>query len=407
MSCLYVTAQAVPGNQAKSLAAPPLTTQIKNTVVFLQTDCLHDFGPDIAQWAPDALAKLTTQQAIMIKGQLTMSAMRLQTIKQSRAKLSSEELGLLKPEALSRLEALQIGNLVAKMANFTVKEIEGLSPEEIAALPTDPHMGTGFIVSFPDERIPVPAGSEGRDVGFGYLVTNRHVAQPGIEDGKPCRVINYLVLLNRKVDSTHTAPHAEPLSLRGVNWHFSADESVDLAIIPFGASPEVYDYQRVPLSMFTTQEMVDKKLVVEGDPVLFSGLFIQSFQQAHTLEPIVRSGTLAMVPNGLMETTLHKLGRIYLAEAHSFGGNSGSPVFIDTAKFANMIGTSYKFLGVISGEVLESSDFTMHVTTSYTASVTANSDISVVVPANEINTILLDPYLKAQRDFAIANASRK
>jgi hypothetical protein len=72
-----------------------------------------------------------------------------------------------------------------------------------------------------------------------------------------------------------------------------------------------------------------------------------------------------------------------------------------------MLGTSYKFLGVISGEVLESSDFTMHVTTSYTASVTANSDISVVVPANEIKTILLDPDLKAQRDFAIANANRK
>src|ERR1700680_4026219 len=106
MSCLYVTAQAGPaGNQAQSLPVRPLTTQIKNTVVFLQTDCLHDFGPDIAQWTPDALAKLPTQQLMMIKGQLIMSAMRLQTIKQSRAKLSSEELGLLKPEALSRLEA--------------------------------------------------------------------------------------------------------------------------------------------------------------------------------------------------------------------------------------------------------------------------------------------------------------
>ena len=224
----------------------------------------------------------------------------------------------------------------------------------------------------------------------------------GIEDGKPCHVLNYFVLLNRKADSAQNAPHAESVNVTGANWHFSTDESVDLAVIPFSAPPEIYDYERIPVGEFATQEMVEKRLVVEGDPVLFSGLFIQSFQQMHSLEPIVRSGTLAMVPNGLMETTLHKLGRIYLAEAHSFGGNSGSPLFVDTAKFSNPIGFSYKLLGVISGEVLESSDFVMRVTTSYTASVAANSDVSIVVPAMEIKSILDDPSLQALRDASSA-----
>jgi hypothetical protein len=177
-----------------------------------------------------------------------------------------------------------------------------------------------------------------------------------------------------------------------------------LAVAPFSASPEVYDYQRVPVDIFVTPEMVEKKLVVEGDPVLFFGLFIQSFQKVHTLEPIVRSGTLAMVPNEAMETTLHKLGRVYLAEVHAFSGNSGSPVFVDTNKFINpSMGYSYKLLGVISGEVLESSDFVMHVTTSYTANVTANSDVSVVAPANEIKGILDDPSLQAEREAFIAH----
>jgi hypothetical protein len=164
---------------------------------------------------------------------------------------------------------------------------------------------------------------------------------------------------------------------------------------------------RIPVGIFTTPEMVEKKQVVEGDPVLFSGLFIQSFQTVHSLEPILRSGTLAMVPKEAMETTLHKSGRIYLAEVHSFGGNSGSPVFVDMAKFSGILGGfSYNLLGVISGEVLESSDFIMHVTTSYTANVAANSGVSVVVPANEIKSILYDPSLQAQRDAAFVHPTR-
>lgn len=100
--------------------------------------------------------------------------------------------------------------------------------------------------------------------------------------------------------------------------------------------------------------------------------------------------------------TLHKLGRIYLVEVHSFSENSGSPVFIDTNKFVNPLGPSYYLLGVISGEVQETSDFTLHVTTSYTANVVANSDVSVVVPASEIKSILYSPSLQAERDAWVA-----
>ena len=408
LSCVHVTAQAGTNtnNPANPSPAIPITTQIKRAVVFLQTDCLHDFGPDVAQLTPDALSKVPPQQLIVIRRNLTTFLMQLQKLKQSMAQLTPEEIAMLMPDALSSLELPKMGALVAKMANLTAEDIKKLTPEETATLPTDSHMGTGFIVVVPDERIPpLPAGNEGKDVGFGYLVTNRHVVQPGVEDGKLCPVLKYVVLLNRKADSLHNAPKAESVRLPAA-WHFSTDDSVDLAVIPFAAPVEVYDYLRIPVALFATQDMVEKKMVVEGDPVLFSGLFIQSFQQLHSLEPIVRSGTLAMVPNGLMETTLHKLGRIYVAEAHAFNGNSGSPMFVDTAKFTNSIGFSYKLLGVISGEVLESSDFIMHVTTSYTANVAANSDVSVVVPANEIKSILYDPSLQALRDAAFAHPTR-
>jgi hypothetical protein len=254
--------------------------------------------------------------------------------------------------------------------------------------------------------MPIPKGGEGQDFGFGYLVTNRHAVQPGIEIGKPCNVLHYSVLLNRKVDSANEVRHAELMGLgNNATWHYSTDDSVDLAVMPFSPSTEVYDYQRVPVRVFTTQEMVDKKLVVEGDPVLFCGLFIQTFQKTHSLEPIVRSGTLAMVPAGTMETTLHKSGRIYLAEVHAFGGNSGSPVFIDTNKFSmGGIGSLYSLLGVISGEVKETADFALQITTSLTGNVEANSDVSVVVPVSQVKDILYSPSLQAERDAVVAQA---
>lgn len=407
--CISLTAQAQvnPNNPATPTPTKPFPTQIKNTVVFLETTCLHDFHPDIAQLTPDVLSKIPPQQVEVIKQKLTTVIVQMEKLKPSTNKLTSEEIAELKPERLSGLDVPQMVNLVGKMTSLTIEDIKQLTPREIATLPVDSHLGTGFLVVVPDERIPIPAGNENLDNGFGYLVTNRHVAQPGIEDGKPCNVLNYSVWLNRKRDSVNKTRHAESVGLgNSMIWHFSTDDSVDLAVTPFSPPLEVYDFQRIPIKFFTTQEMVDKKLVVEGDPVLFSGLFIQTFQQVHRLEPIVRSGTLAMVPDGEMETTLHKLGRIYLTEVHAFGGNSGSPVFIDTNKFSNPLGSSYTLLGVISGEVQETSDFVLHIATSFTATVGANSDVSVVVPANQIKDILYSSPLQAERDAFVAQHAK-
>ncbi|HWO27989.1 MAG TPA: hypothetical protein VNO32_04245 [Candidatus Acidoferrum sp.] len=397
---LHLTAQAQANTNNPATPSPklPFPTEVKHTVVFLETDCLHDFNPEIAQLTTDALSKMHPQQVEVIKEKLTTLIMQLKKLKQSTSKLTSEEIAELKPEGVSTLDVPQMGKLVSRMASLTTEDIKQLTPKETATLPTDQHSGTGFLVVVPDERLP---RVEGQDNGFTYLITNRHVAQPGIEEGKPCNVLNYSVLLNRKGNSGNKTHHAELIGLgNSVNWHFSTNDSVDLAVVFFGASPDVYDFQRVAVRFFTTQEMVDKKLVVEGDPVMFSGLFIQTFQQVHSLEPIVRSGTLAMVPEGEMETTLHKLGRIYLTEIHAFAGNSGSPVFIDTNKFSGLVGSSYYLLGVISGEVHEAADFSLQVTTALAGAVDANSDVSMVVPADQMKDILYSSTLQAERDAA-------
>jgi hypothetical protein len=410
LSALAQATTAVPSaNQPAAAPALPIPTQVKKTVVFLRTDCLHDFGADLSRLTDDALQGMPQQQAVALKGSLISLITRLQLLPESVGKLNPGDRTKLRPGELSGLDVRQLEGLVVKMTELNSDELARLSPPAIDILPVDSSMGTGFFVSVYDDRVLVPAGTDPKSVSFHYLVTNRHVVQPGIEDGRPCkRTVEYWVLVNRKTVPDGRSMVVEPLRMpANFVWYTPEDQSVDLAIAPFPIPSETYDYITIPETEFVTREAIDQRRLVEGDPLLFCGLFIQSFKQAHRLEPIVRSGTLAMIPNGPMETTLHRPGNIYLAEAHAFGGNSGSPVLIDQNKFANIIsGPSYKLFGVISGEVLESADFTLQVTTSYNGQVGANSDVSIVVPTDEIVKMLHSPPLQAQRDAYIASQKR-
>lgn len=330
----------VGANTNQPAAAPPpalpATTQIKKTVIFIQTDCLHiPTGPELAALSPEDRAKWT-------------------------------------PEAVAKLSA-----------------------EELAKLKHDSYSGTGFVVFFPDERL-------GKDRGFDYLITNRHVAQPGIEDGTPCKVVGYFFYLNHRGTSASDPPHVQkvPFSPSGL-WFFPDDASLDLAVTQFAADPSEWDYQKIPVSNFVSQEMVDQRKVVEGDPVLFAGLFVQ-YEGASKIEPIVRTGSIAMLPSDVIDTTLKKPGRIYLTEAHVFGGNSGSPMFVDINKFTNTFGYDYHLLGVVAGEVPETNDLAFQVSTTYKLKIPANSDISVVVPATEVMKFLMSPQIQAVRDRSVA-----
>jgi hypothetical protein len=392
----------VAGGSSKTAAQPqplPITTQIKKTVVFLETDCLHDFSPDASKITPEQLQAMTQQQRAALLGQLVALTSQVENVDQSLAKLTKDEQARLRRS----LDGLNISDdsvvtgeikwrfdAVMKMTALSSDEIAAVKPDQLTNLPRDPWSGTGFFVNVADERIPLLAGEKGPR-GFTYIVTNRHVIQPGIEHGKPCKVVQIFLLVNHKPDGEHSEAYAQNVPVgRILSWKFpEQDNSVDLVTIPD--------------SIFVTEDQVKSKSIVEGDPVLFSGLFIQSFREMHTLEPIVRSGTLAMIPNGLLNTTINNMpGHIYLAEAHVFGGNSGSPIFIDPNKFAGVIsGPAYKLLGVVSGEMFENTDLTMTATTTLTGNLGANSDVSMVVPAPELLKILRSPALQAQRDSEV------
>jgi hypothetical protein len=339
----------------------------------------------------------------------------MKAVRASMSKLSPEEAAYLKnPNALTNdpaqlaTEGEWRASILPKMTALTPADVQDMTPAELDALPPDKSYGTGFLIAVADARIKAQPVTDAATVtGFTYLVTNRHVVQPGIDIGKPCKVpLASFMILDHQPDSAHPSAYAQTLRFdKATKWHFSTDDSVDLAVMMVPISTTDFDFARVPTTQFLTIDDMRNRTAVEGVPLLFSGLFIQLLdEEIKSLEPIVRSGSLAMVPEGLLPTTMQrKPGHILLADAHVFHGNSGSPVFVDTARFApNTFGSSYRFLGVISGEVYENADLTFTVTTSISATVGANSDVSMVVPAWQILDILDLPELRKERDDVLA-----
>jgi len=263
--------------------------------------------------------------------------------------------------------------------------------------------GTGFFVSIADKRF-------GSNQGFGYLVTNRHVAQPGIDLGTPHDATQVRVRVNLKTPQGDNGSLDLPVPLGGtLHWYFPKDNSVDLAVMPVTPSVDMFDYMVVPSSLFATEEQIKSSSIDVGDQVFFTGFF-SSFPGQKRIEPIVRQGILAMMPDEPIQTTLHKPGRLYLADAHAFHGNSGSPVFVSVGgmhRGAFIAGESYLLIGIISGYFPESAGYTVPAATVLTGEVHDNSGIAALVPADELMKLLSCPELQALRDQEAAKLPRK
>lgn len=264
--------------------------------------------------------------------------------------------------------------------------------------------GTGFLVSVPDSRL-------GKNASFTYLVTNRHVAQ-AIEQDKNgncvslhIRQMHVRLNLKEPIGGRRLAKLQIPLS-GDIHWFFPKDEASDLAVIPFGISDK-YDLIPISSKMFLTEENLNQNRVGPGDKVLTGG-FYSGYMGLHEIQPILREGVMAMRPDGPMLTTLCKPGVVYLADVHVIPGNSGSPIFIipslGLGANASIGGLPDVFglLGVISGYMYESEDFTLRASTTWKGSLNANSGISVVVPAQQLKELLDCPDLQRQRDEVAA-----
>src|SRR5579863_4662075 len=100
--------------------------------------------------------------------------------------------------------------------------------------------GTGFFVYYPDERL-------GENQGFVYLVTNRHVAQPEIEEGQAFPVTSTHIRLNLRKKENGQLSEDAPLP-SSAHWHFPTDESIDLAAMAILPNIDKYEYVSFPIS---------------------------------------------------------------------------------------------------------------------------------------------------------------
>jgi hypothetical protein len=178
--------------------------------------------------------------------------------------------------------------------------------------------------------------------GFAYLVTNRHIAEALSRD------THFFIRANRKDGS------AVPLHIDRVEWVYPDDRSVDLAVVPFAL--EVKDFDQSYFSLTHVMLNFEKpRAIMPGDPINIVGLFRLHIGAKRNI-PIVHSGHLAAladphekvpVRNPITKELIES--EVYLVEAQTLDGLSGSPVWlhetIDVVEKVDYMGAHPKMYG--------------------------------------------------------------
>ena len=251
--------------------------------------------------------------------------------------------------------------------------------------------GTGFFLNVADSRLPA-------NRSFGYLVTNRHVAMCWDNENNPMQVRSVAIRVNLKNGSSQ-----EFTFVGNLPWILPSDDSVDLALVPMAPDHDVVDYLGIPDSILATEDVVKKESISEGNKLVFSGFFYQ-VPGLKQMQPILREGIVAMMPDEDLRTTTGKNGKVYLGEVHAFHSNSGSPELVDLGGMRGgsfRVGAGYRLLGVVSGGYGEGEQNNLVLETPL-ASKPGNSGIAMIVPASALKALLDDRRVVAIRDAEVA-----
>jgi hypothetical protein len=189
-------------------------------------------------------------------------------------------------------------------------------------------------------------------------------------------------------------------------WTHPSDQSVDVAVVQ-AARQDDADFNPLNLESFATPETIGLYNIGIGDEVFFPGLFTPAPGIDET-RPIVRHGNIAMMPTQQIQT---KFGyaSVYLVEARSIGGLSGSPVFARPTINMHMqaktgervvvhgLAPDMILLGLMQGhwDVQESNINNPDITHDRRG---VNLGIGVVVQASKILEVINQPMLKNYRN---------
>jgi hypothetical protein len=234
-------------------------------------------------------------------------------------------------------------------------------------------------------REPSPLGDVGEGPFFEKLFLRINTKLPNT-DGKQYQMVEIPV-----VDDTGSL----------VPFISSQEGNVDLALTPIRPDANKLDFRTIPDSLFATSKLLNDKGVNENDEVLFTGLFAWN-PGAKKNYPIVRHGKVARLfeePIPWDKRYPDKLVDVHLADVMSFGGNSGSPVFlriggVRDAGVAPFVSTGYSYylLGVMQGY------FPGDIASQ-------NSGIAAIIPADKILHILDSPRARAYRERFVAGTN--
>lgn len=284
-------------------------------------------------------------------------------------------------------------------------------------------VGTAFLVT-------VPAPELGPTRGIPLLVTSKHLIQHQ-RLGAPKGTMEYFGVVTVTANTLKSGPGGSfispiPVAIKDQGFLVCsidiADTEADVAVCPLTISDSVFDIVGISPESAITKAKIQSLMINETDEVLFSGLFLP-YSGAMKNYPIVRHGRIALIPEEKIpwstvsgQTSMQDL---YLAELTSWGGNSGSPVFVRLSGAREqggiMVGVQYQLLGVMQGyfnserpAALDTAEVTD--TAHLEVRLSDNSGIAAIVPAEKILEILAQPRIKgwvaAIRGLALAKAGK-
>lgn len=236
-------------------------------------------------------------------------------------------------------------------------------------------------------------------------VTAKHVIVACAERGRD-------QLVRLRVNTTEGPPEAIDSSV-GDWWTHPDDPSVDVVVLPEQGRKAHWDVIAIPMRMqvgSAVSFLGRAGYVAVGDELFFPGLFAPHSIKGDRNIPIVRTGTIAALPEGRCIKS-KKLGLIegYLVESRSIGGVSGSPVFVylGPPDWDNMTVAekwrkpSFWLLGLVHGHWDDGdSGLAEYDAWGNDRRDVVNMGIAVVVPVEQILQVANHPDLTSTRSAA-------
>ena len=252
------------------------------------------------------------------------------------------------------------------------------------------HQATGFIATVPS--------SARRGTSYPFFVTAKHAAA-------------HLVGKNLEIVINDKSGGVSSLSVMGTSWYVHpSDESVDAVVIPCILNSQLDVMSVNTEASFLTKDLMRDKKIGIGDEVFTVGLFSPTGNLKRNT-PIVRYGTIAMLPEEPIQVA-NGFAEVYLIEARSLGGLSGSPVFVrqtlavdggedNRGKQRSLCGASSDgmLLGLAHGHWDTRESDLNKPSFVHDSQRGVNLGIAVVVPAHKILEIINQPRLIALREM--------